>query len=106
MYTADRPLSYREILEHTQTWTHGLVGNQLANMLAKSKNFVRVGSVDSGRYYDIGLWSLSDSVEKIDIKKSNMCIVCDAYLKNIQKSRCGKCYLEWKKKERAKRGEA
>tara|TARA_R110002020_G_scaffold71008_2_gene183879 strand:+ start:250 stop:648 length:399 start_codon:yes stop_codon:yes gene_type:complete len=107
----DRPLSHNEILSHTATWKHGMTSNQLANILKKSTFFefaghtTMYGNARSGPY-KVNLYTLSDRVDEGELLDIPKCITCSNPLVRSEKRKCKKCYLAWKREERAKRGEA
>lgn len=106
-----RPVSFTEVLNHTKTWRYDLTSNQLANMLAKSRYFKEVGGEQvNGRImggpYRVNVYELSDEVENVEPVKKRICSDCTDELLRTEKGRCKACYLAWRRKERAKRGEA
>ena len=112
--TYDRPLSYSEILDHTNTWgMYSLTGGQLSNILIKSKLFNLVGTTTKKGFshsYKVNLYELSDEGKESEMIHVNRCMDCNTIESRTVKKkkivRCGRCYIRHKRAERTKNGEA
>ena len=107
--SVSRPLTTREIKDHTNTWRHGMTTKELTNLLAKDSAFDQSGSTMSGGLggrYPVALWVLNQSeVEDMKISPQKTCNNCGAVATNIgSRLTCGKCYLAKKQRERRKNG--